>query len=243
MKNRLNDYSLDKTKRIALLAFYFFGFIVVFPLLFSSILLKLNLVNDLLFMLFVYLSSVLIVIALAKPLFKSEQNVSWSKMLQYIVINIFLLFIINAIIGRLIEVLFSLSTSENQQAIYNMLSLSNYGENVEFIIPYIPYIAFITLVILAPILEEVIFRGVVFRWMRQSYSFIISSLVSGMLFGFIHVMDSLLTGNYLDLVYILLYGIMGVVFSKMYEETGSIYGPIILHACYNAIPTLALILT
>ncbi|MDQ0362996.1 CPBP family intramembrane glutamic endopeptidase [Breznakia pachnodae] len=243
MQNKFGTYSLDVVRRIALLAFYFFGFIVFLPIVFSLILIKLDLVNDLLFMVFVYLTSVVVAVLIARPLFQSERKFSWGDVFRYLIIGICLLFLANIVIGQLIEILFSLTTSENQQGIYNMLDISNYGENVSFLIPFVPYLAFITLVILAPILEEIVFRGVIFRWLRETQGFVLSAVVSGALFGFIHVFDSLLSGNFVDLVYIVLYGVMGLVFSKMYEETGSIYGPIILHACYNAIPTLTLILS
>jgi len=243
MQNKFGTYSLDVTKRITLLVLYFIGFIIVIPLISLLILAKTGVMNDLLLMLLTYVFTTIIALLIARPLLKSERNFSWGNVFRYLIIGICLLILANALIGGLINSLFSLTTSENQQAIYDIYNLSNYGENVRFLIPLIPYISFITIVIFAPILEEIIFRGVIFRWLRESYGFVFSALVSGILFGFIHVLNSLLVGNFLDLVYIVLYGVLGLIFSKMYEETGSIYGSIILHVCYNAIPTLYLILT
>lgn len=48
-------------------------------------------------------------------------------------------------------------------------------------------ISFITLVIAAPILEELIFRGIILNGLLKRYSPIKSILVSGLLFGFVHL--------------------------------------------------------
>ena len=54
-------------------------------------------------------------------------------------------------------------------------------------------------VFLAPVTEELIFRGVVFTSVRE-HSRVLAYVISALLFGFIHVMDSVLAGNLSEMV-------------------------------------------
>ncbi|NBK98982.1 MAG: CPBP family intramembrane metalloprotease, partial [Erysipelotrichia bacterium] len=53
------------------------------------------------------------------------------------------------------------------------------------------------------------------------------------LFGFVHVMSSLLIGQYNDLIYLFLYAGLGFILAYAYEYNKSIYACIILHMAYN----------
>jgi CAAX protease family protein len=87
---------------------------------------------------------------------------------------------------------------------------------------------------LAGVCEEVLFRGIVHRWIRQRLPFLFGGCVSAFLFALPHV-------YYLDPGgiegYTATFGIWisGLVFAFLYERTGSLWPAIILHASNNII--------
>ena len=80
-------------------------------------------------------------------------------------------------------------------------------------------------VVIAPIGEEVFFRGFLYRALRGSLPVWPAALVAGGIFGLIHVFSGV------DAVPVL--GALGVAFCLVYERTGSIYPCIALHAINN----------
>lgn len=83
--------------------------------------------------------------------------------------------------------------------------------------------AFILTVILAPILEEIIFRGMLFPAIRARYGVAAGVAISGLLFAIAH----------LDPIRIIVLTPMGIYLAIMYQKTRSIYPGIILHALWN----------
>lgn len=49
-----------------------------------------------------------------------------------------------------------------------------------------PFIAFISLCVIAPVFEEIIFRGIILEQLSKKYSMATSIIVSGLMFGLIH---------------------------------------------------------
>lgn len=86
-------------------------------------------------------------------------------------------------------------------------------------------LAILHLVILAPLVEETVFRGLAFPYLRRYWSFFPAALVSGILFAAMHLQPRsllVLTG-------------LGVLFAWLRERTGSIWPPVVLHATANAV--------
>lgn len=223
--NNYKPYALDKTRRIAILGLYFIGWIFVIPLLVSIIFHTVGVTDDLMFLFVCYLLAAVILLFMAKPLFLAERSLRIQDLCKILVIGILLLLLINIVLGFFIKLFFSLETSQNQAEINRIQDIN-------------PFIYVVTVAVLAPIVEEVVFRGVIFRMIREKKSFLLAAVVSGFAFGLIHVLTSILSGNFIDAVYLLLYGALGVVFAKAYEDTGSIYASIILHGVYNFIAFL-----
>ncbi|HET7627633.1 MAG TPA: type II CAAX endopeptidase family protein [Bacillales bacterium] len=86
----------------------------------------------------------------------------------------------------------------------------------------------IVVAVIGPILEEVVFRKVIFGSLRRRYDFTIAALASSFLFGLAH----------LDFPYLLTYVAMGYVFAFLYEKTKRIVVPIAAHATMNTIVVL-----
>ena len=90
-------------------------------------------------------------------------------------------------------------------------------------------------VLLTPLVEEVLHRGVIFGGLHRK-SPLAAYVLSSVLFSFIHVMGYLGTA---DPVYLLLcflqYLPAGLLLARLYKETDSIFAPILLHMAINAV--------
>lgn len=75
----------------------------------------------------------------------------------------------------------------------------------------------------APPCEEIIFRGMIFRGLREGYGALLSILVSAALFAIVHPPVSVLP----------VFG-LGCCAALAFERTGTLLAPIITHALYNA---------
>lgn len=79
-------------------------------------------------------------------------------------------------------------------------------------------------VIVAPLCEEIVFRGYLFPAAQHFCGPWIAGIFSGMIFGAVH-------GN---LAALLPLTIFGVILAFIYQKTGSIWAPIATHFCFNA---------
>lgn len=77
--------------------------------------------------------------------------------------------------------------------------------------------------LLIPIVEELIFRGLVFKVMRKWVPFVGTMILSALLFGIYH-------GNLVQFLYA---GICGLWLAYLYEKVGSILVPVVVHMCMN----------
>ena len=64
---------------------------------------------------------------------------------------------------------------------------------------------------------------------------------SAFVFGFVHVMISVLSGNISEWIQIFSYFFMGAALSYLYEKRNNIYVPILSHAMNNFIAMLLMI--
>ena len=132
---------------------------------------------------------------------------------------------VTIITSYLVGLITGLDTSVNESEI------NYYFENA----PY--YYTFVA-VVFAPIVEECVFRLAIHRRLASSGYKGTGILIASVLFGFIHVYSSLFSGNYLDLVFMIVYSSMGLVISLLYERTGSLWCCILLHMLNNAVASL-----
>lgn len=93
-----------------------------------------------------------------------------------------------------------------------------------------PIYTFISAVIIAPILEELVFRKS-FRYMFSND--ILFILASGLTFGAFHVIGSFET--FFDLIYIIPYSVPGLVFAYVLIKSKNIFVPMGLHFLHNGI--------
>lgn len=88
-------------------------------------------------------------------------------------------------------------------------------------------LAFLTVVV-APIVEEVVFRGFVFTALRSAMPVGAAAVVSGVLFGVVHVFGS-------PVAFLVPLALLGTVLALIAWKTGSLYPCIALHALNNCI--------
>lgn len=82
--------------------------------------------------------------------------------------------------------------------------------------------------VIGPILEELIFRKIIFGEMNKRTNFLIAAFVSSLIFALVHA----------DFTHLLVYFIMGLVFSFLYVQTKRIIVPIFAHVAMNSIVVL-----
>jgi membrane protease YdiL (CAAX protease family) len=84
----------------------------------------------------------------------------------------------------------------------------------------------------APFVEETLFRGFLFAKLRMHLRFIAAAALSGGLFSLAHGDPGLVVP----------FTAVGVVLALAYERTGTLWGSIGLHFCFNTITFLVLVL-
>ena len=77
--------------------------------------------------------------------------------------------------------------------------------------------------IIVPIAEELMFRGLIFKRIREYTKPTVAIWVSGIIFGAFHM-------NFVQFLYA---GLMGVIMALVYEKTRSIMWPILIHIIAN----------
>lgn len=93
------------------------------------------------------------------------------------------------------------------------------------------FVGFIILtIVMAPILEEIFFRGIIVRGFAENYSNAKAIVVSALLFGLIHMNPWQAIGAFGG----------GLVLAWLYIETGSLIPCIYAHAFYNGFPEILL---
>jgi len=88
-----------------------------------------------------------------------------------------------------------------------------------------PLILTVAIVFLAPVGEEIFFRGFIFKGLCNKYSWKRAAVISSAIFGIIH----------LQLVAIPLMFVLGYVLAYMYHRANSLWPSIIMHATWNGV--------
>jgi membrane protease YdiL (CAAX protease family) len=83
----------------------------------------------------------------------------------------------------------------------------------------------LVVIVLAPICEEIFFRGFLFRVLRLRMAFWPAALIAGVIFGAAH----------LSLVILPVLAVLGVALCFVYERTGSLFPCIAIHVVNNTI--------
>jgi membrane protease YdiL (CAAX protease family) len=85
----------------------------------------------------------------------------------------------------------------------------------------------------APLMEELLFRGFLFTGFRRYYGRRRAAVLTGAMFALVH----------LDWKYMVLDFVMGLVLAALYDQTGSIFPSMLAHSLWNASADLHLVPT
>ena len=117
------------------------------------------------------------------------------------------------------------------------LGLPLENPQLEFLIPEdFSWISGIGLFILGgivvPIAEEVFFRGVLYKWLRERWGVFIGVSVSSLIFGLVHI----------DIAIAATAFILGIVLALVYEYSNSVWTAILIHIINNSVKIILLYL-
>jgi len=130
----------------------------------------------------------------------------------YYLLGLTIMFISNCIFIFILN----MQQAQNQQAVSSMIT-------------YSPVIMLLEAGMLAPIVEEIMFRKATRDISNNKYIYV---LFSGFLFGLMHVIS--LSSSLIDFLYIIPYGALGLVFALMDYKTNTTYTSIIFHMLHNS---------
>jgi hypothetical protein len=99
-----------------------------------------------------------------------------------------------------------------------------------------PYLAVISLAVIAPVVEEIVFRGFIYGGLRTRLGVAISVIVSAAIFALAHTFS---VGGSILLLGPSLF-VAGVALALVYERTRSLVPGMVLHASFNLIAVVAI---
>ncbi|GGM39531.1 peptidase [Paraliobacillus quinghaiensis] len=164
---------------------------------------------------FSFVAALVIFLILLKPekdLRKDPDAASFGMVIVWSLIGIFLAFFGQFFVNIIQMLLFDISpASENTQ-------------NIMEIARAVP-IFIVVIAVIGPILEEIVFRKVIFGVIYKKTNFFIGALASGLIFAVVHN----------DFPHTLTYLAIGFVFAFVYVQSKRIIVPIIAHVTMNAV--------
>lgn len=150
--------------------------------------------------------------------FKSEEQMSAGVSTAWIIFGVFLALFVQGVAGAIEITLFKVEAGSE-----------NTDQLVDIALSYPMF--FFVFVIIGPILEEIVFRKVIFGSLYTRFNFWISVLVSSLIFGVVHG----------ELEHLLIYTSMGATFAFLYIKTKRLIVPIVTHILMNAFAALTVV--
>lgn len=160
---------------------------------------------------------------------KSIKYDMWIGVIFWVVVFPWVTFF-SSIFDIFIYLIFKVQKIPDQSAIYFLKSTTSN--------PFYFMLAMITIVILAPLLEEFFFRGILQNFFKKYLNRWFSIFFTSLIFGFVHF------SNMQKLANITIVGsifIFSFFLGFIYEKQKSLISPIFLHATFNTINVLNLI--
>lgn len=114
-------------------------------------------------------------------------------------------------------------------------------EIINDIILNYPIFGFISVVIIAPVVEELVFRFMLCKPFEKVKKFL-GIILSALIFGGIHLVASVQSGTLLDdLPTLIIYVAMGATLAYRYVKTDNVSSNIFAHAIYNTLAFIAIL--
>lgn len=103
--------------------------------------------------------------------------------------------------------------------------------------PGVIILAFIVAAVVAPIVEEALFRGVLYQWLRERLGVAPAILLDGLLFACAHLISGV--AGLWKLLPVLF--VMGCLLAAAFQRTRSLFATMLLHGANNALAIVALL--
>lgn len=147
--------------------------------------------------------------------FGQEEKLPFHQSFGWVVLGFFLAIFVQGLAGAIETYIFKIETgSENTQ-------------NLVEIAKSFPAF-FIVFTIIGPILEEIVFRKVIFGALYTRYNFWTSVIISSIIFGIVHF----------EIEHLLIYASMGATFAFLYVKTKRLIVPIMTHILMNTFASI-----
>jgi membrane protease YdiL (CAAX protease family) len=148
----------------------------------------------------------------------------------YSLIFLVLIFFVCNIYSAFIEKFVDNETTANQESIYEIFET-------------MPVIAFLFVSIIAPIVEELIFRYFIYNRLKNMIGAIVSIFVTTLIFAAIHLVASLQSGTIInDLKLFPLYLLPSFILTFAYFKTKKVAVPILIHIAFNTIQAIFILI-
>ena len=144
---------------------------------------------------------------------KKNHKKYFSKYFKFYLIGLAIMYISNAIL----IFVFNGGLAGNEESIRSILLVH-------------PIYVYISAVLIAPSVEELVFRGAIKNIIPNSILYI---LCSGLIFGGMHLVGNVT--SIIDLLYIIPYSSLGIAFAYIYSKTDNIFVTMMIHTMHNGI--------
>lgn len=184
-------------------------------------------VSGLIGMIIIYLSIFILMIGVFAKQLKHDFKIFKEYFKEYmsLVLKTWLKsLVVMMILGIIIQLTTNTTQSNNQQTLQTMFK--SY-----------PILVAALSMLYAPFAEELMFRGVFRKFINSKYLFII---VSGILFGLLHVIDD--SKTLAEFSYVLVYSFLGMYLASLYYKTNNLFTNISFHFLQNTLGVIGMIL-
>jgi membrane protease YdiL (CAAX protease family) len=221
---------MNKKLKTALVILYYFVFDLLIYVPFLVLDININAIPDSLFNTYYISTQVIFIVTLIFLYYKDithyledfkKNGINYLKF----GINIWLKGLFVMILSNMIISSFSpITVPENEQAIREALNIN-------------PLFIVISSVIIAPLLEEILFRKTLFDIIKNKNAYII---ISGLVFGSFHIIG--IGESLYSWLYVIPYASLGVAFAYTYVKTNNLITSICLHSFHNLITVVQILL-
>ena len=181
---------------------------------------------------------------LVEALLGTQLSPALENILYYYILFAVTVIVFHGFLGRTTRVLVDRAGSAGKVLLAGLVALYGLNELVyrltRLVVDNAPRVTMLIVIFLAPFVEEVLFRGLVFGGLRGK-SVLLAYAVSCALFALVHVWQFVVQSR--DLTYFLLmvqYLVPGVVLAWVYDRSGTLWTAIGLHAVTNALSVWAM---
>lgn len=169
-------------------------------------------------MIFSFIAGLVVVLLLMRPFMKIEDKRDRPHMFMLVIWSI--IGLVMAFASQYIAVFFELTLFGVEPGSENTFEIMNIARAAPLFV--------IVPALVGPILEEIIFRKIIFGALYKRMNFFFAAILSSLVFGIIHQEPE----------HILIYTAMGFVFAFVYVQTKRIMVPIIVHMSMNSIAVI-----